>query len=120
MNKLSKFIKSTGAFLGDNIENVCENTGKILYKSLKKSDHTNIAKGAKNGGKLLAKIESLATKSIFNVAGMTLDGGVKLSKFTGKVIKQKAIKEEVRVYGESKEFYRGKFVEAEYKIVDKK
>ncbi len=35
MNKVSNFIKSTGNFLGNNIENVCENTGKFLYKSLK-------------------------------------------------------------------------------------
>ncbi|AJD31809.1 MULTISPECIES: hypothetical protein [Clostridium] len=120
MNKLSNFIKSTGNLLGNGIENVCENTGEILYKSLKRNNHNSMAKGAKGSGKLLGKVGSLTTKSIFNIAGITLESGVKFSKFTGKVIKQKAVKKEVKIYGESKEFYKGKFVEADYKIIDKK
>lgn len=79
-----------------------------------------MAKGAKGSGKLLGKVGLLTTKSIFNIAGITLEGGVKFSKFTGKVIKQKAVKREVRIYGESKEFYKGKFVEADYKVINKK
>ncbi|KOR26241.1 hypothetical protein FDG09_09135 [Clostridium sporogenes] len=120
MNKVSNFIKSTGNFLGNNIENACENTGKILYKSLKQNNHNTMAKGAKGSGKLLGKIGSITTKSVFNIAGITLEGGVKFSKFTGKFIKEKAIKKEVRVYGESDEFYKDKFVEVDYEVLDKK
>ncbi|KGO12542.1 hypothetical protein [Clostridium botulinum] len=120
MNRLSNFIRSTGNFLGNSIENVCENTGKILYKNLKKNNYSGIAKGVKDSGKVLGKIGSVTTKSVFNVAGITLESGVKFSKFTGKLLKQKAIKKEVRIYGESKEFYKGKFVEADYKVLDKK
>ncbi len=36
MNKLSKFIKSTGNLLGNSIEDICENTGEVLYKNFKK------------------------------------------------------------------------------------
>ncbi|APH19398.1 hypothetical protein [Clostridium botulinum] len=120
MNKLSKFIKSTGNLLGNSIEDICENAGEVLYKNFKKNNHNSMAKGAKGSGKLLGKVGLLTTKSIFNIAGITLEGGVKFSKFTGKVIKQKAVKREVRIYGESKEFYKGKFVEADYKVINKK
>ncbi len=36
MNKLSKFIKSTGNLLGNSIEDICENTGEVYIKILKK------------------------------------------------------------------------------------
>ncbi len=79
-----------------------------------------MAKGIKGSGKLLGKIGSITTKSIFNIAGTTLEGGVKFSKFTGGIIKEKIVKKEVRVYGESDEFYKDKFVEVDYEIVEKK
>ncbi|EJO5348762.1 hypothetical protein NRP93_002896 [Clostridium botulinum] len=120
MNKVSKFIKSTGNFLGNSIENICEDTGEALYKNLQKNNHRNIGKGIKSSGKLLGRVGSVTTKSVFNVASITLEGGLKFSKYTGKILKEKAVKKEVRVYGKSEEFYKDKFVEEEYNIIDKK
>lgn len=119
MNKISDFIKSTGDFLGNNIEKLSKTTGDSIGNTLEKNNHPKIAKGLKDGSNLIGKGASVTTKSIFGIASITLDSGIKVGKVTGRFLKEKAVKKEVRIYGESKEFYKDKFVEAEYKITDK-
>ncbi|GAA0739511.1 hypothetical protein [Clostridium oceanicum] len=119
MKKIGDMIKITGDVLGDTVEKGVSGTSNLLSHIAKKKDHGDLSKGIKKGGKIIGKGASLTTKLTFSLTGEAVNKGVEVGKKTAKYVKKNIVKEETKLYGNSKNFYKNKYVDADYKIIDK-
>lgn len=118
MYKICKAIKVTGEILGEEIEKGTIITGDMLGKMAEKNEHKKLANVFREGSKVLGKGSSITSKIIFSTTGNLLDKGIKISKVTTQFLEKNMVKTEVRLYGDSREFYKNKCVDAEYKIIE--
>ncbi|NEZ47514.1 hypothetical protein FDF74_09955 [Clostridium niameyense] len=118
MYKICKVIKVTGEILGEEIENGTIITGNMLGKIAEKNKHERLANVFRKGSKVLGKGSSITAKVIFSTTSNFLNKSIKVSKLTTKFLEKNAVKTEVKIYGDSKEFYKNKCIDAEYKIIE--
>lgn len=115
-----KIIYGTLKIVGNTTEYSIEKTGDVIASIAEISGKKRIAQTTKEYSAITSKVIGKTLKITGAVTAVLVDKTIEGTINTAKYIAKNAVETNVKIYGQSEEFYdEDKYIKANYKIIDK-
>ena len=119
MTILGGVIYGTGKIVGNTAEYGIKKTGDIISNIAEISGKKKLAQKSLKYSTIVSKAVSKTTKITAAVTAVLVDKTIGGTINTVKYIAKNAVETNVKVYGQSENFYdKDKYIEVDYKIID--
>lgn len=120
MTMVGKIIYGAGKLVGNTAEYSIGLTGNVLSAIVELSGNEKLAVNTKKVSAKVGNVLGKTAKMTAAVTAVVADKTIMATLNAGKYIKENAVKTNVRIYGQSENFYyEDKWIEVEYTILEK-
>ncbi|MBU3100252.1 MULTISPECIES: hypothetical protein [Clostridium] len=120
MTIIGKAVYDASKLVGNTAELGIELTGNVISSIAGISGKDKLAKNTKKYSVILGRVASKTSKIAGAVTAVLIDKTIDVTVHTAKYIAENATNTNVKIYGQSDEFYdEDKYIEVEYKVLEK-
>lgn len=120
MKSIGNLLESAANTIGEAAEKALVGTGEVMAKLAENKHRTSLAKKSRMGGRVAGKTVKVTARLSGLAAGFVIDKTMEAGKKAASQLAHRAVKSEVKIYGDSEKFYEDKIVEGEYTVVEEK
>ena len=119
MTVAGKIIYGVGKIVGNTAEYGIEMTGNAMSSLAELSGKKKLAFNTKKYSSIMGRVVGKTTKITAAVTAVVVDKTIDMTVNTAKYIAENAVETNVRVYGQSEEFYdEDKYIEVDFKTME--
>ncbi|MCB2362446.1 hypothetical protein [Clostridium estertheticum] len=120
MTIIGKAVYDASKLVGNTAELGIELTGNVISSIAGISGKDKFAKNTKKCSVILGRVALKTSKIAGAVTAVLIDKTIDVTVHTAKYIAENTINTNVKIYGQSDEFYdEDKYIEVEYKVLEK-
>lgn len=121
MTMVGKIIYGAGKLVGNTAEYSIELTGNVISAIAERTGKKKLAVNTKKYSAIASKMVGRTAKITAAITAVAADTTINATINTAKYIAENAVQTDIRIYGQSEEFYdQDKYIEVEYKALENK